>query len=261
MDASRSLQQTGDHNFSQFSEFASLLGARHITTTAYHSCANGLVEHFHHQLKIVLTASTDNQFGLDGLLLVMLALRNVVKEDLKCTTVKLVSGSPLVLPGQIVEDNISTMPSTQFIQDLKNCMSTLGYMPSCMAKKPVFIPKNLNNCDYIFLSRDAVKKPLMLTHSGLYRVVSHAPKYFIILINNKQVTIDRIKPAFLDNMNNSSAVQDQMLPSQTNNEPATITTRTPKWTDMFIGLLSLKFITHIESFSYSSPSFNLGRVF
>lgn len=49
-----------------FSEFVSLLGAKHITTTAYHPCANGLVERFHRQLKASLTASTDNRSWLDS---------------------------------------------------------------------------------------------------------------------------------------------------------------------------------------------------
>ena len=34
-----------------------LLGTKHIRTTTYHPCANGLVERFHQQLKVALKAS------------------------------------------------------------------------------------------------------------------------------------------------------------------------------------------------------------
>lgn len=44
-----------------FAEFVNLLGVKHISTTAYHPCANGLVERFHRQLKTALTASDNSR--------------------------------------------------------------------------------------------------------------------------------------------------------------------------------------------------------
>ena len=39
-----------------FQELMQTLGTTHCRTTAYHPCANGLVERFHHQLKTSLAA-------------------------------------------------------------------------------------------------------------------------------------------------------------------------------------------------------------
>lgn len=72
----------------------------------------------------------------------------------------------------------------------------------------------MENCDYVFLRRDAVKKPLTPAYSGPHKVISRAPKYFTIIINNKpnNVCIDRVKPAFLDGNQLSSTLTE---PSKT----------------------------------------------
>lgn len=67
------------------------------------------------------------------------------------TTAELVFGSPLGLPGQMVEKDVSTT------QELKNRMTNLEFTPARTAQKTIFIPKTLNNCNFVFLRRDAVK--------------------------------------------------------------------------------------------------------
>lgn len=94
------------------------MGIKHISTTAYHPCANGLVERFHRQLKYALTASTNGRTWVEKLSLIMLALRKTVKEDLKCTSVELVFGTPLALPGQIFSPVSENFPSNHFVADL-----------------------------------------------------------------------------------------------------------------------------------------------
>lgn len=165
-----------------FPEFTNLLGTKHITTTAYHPCANGSVERFHRQLKAARTASEDTRSWIERLPLVMLALRSVVKEDLKkCTTAELVFGSPPTLPGQMMEKDVSTRPSTYFIQDLKERVSNLVFTPTRTSNRAIFVPRTLENCEFVFLRRDAIKKPLTQTYSGPFQVISRAPKYFTIL--------------------------------------------------------------------------------
>ena len=62
---------TTDHG-SQFEstlvkELSHMLGCEHIRTTAYHPCANGLVEHFHRQLKASLKACMNPSGWVDAL--------------------------------------------------------------------------------------------------------------------------------------------------------------------------------------------------
>lgn len=129
-----------------FKEFINLLGARHISTTAYHPCANGLVERFHRQLKAALTSSSaNNQLSwMDNLPLVMLSLRSQVKEDLQCSPADLVFGQPLVLPGQFLSDSTASNPSSSFIQYLQSRMSTLAFTPTRFQTKDIFVPTFLN---------------------------------------------------------------------------------------------------------------------
>lgn len=48
----------------------------------------------------------------------MLALRNTVKQDLKCTSAELVFGTPLTLAGQIFSPVTDNLPTSQFVSDL-----------------------------------------------------------------------------------------------------------------------------------------------
>lgn len=119
-----------------FTEFTNLLGIKHISTTAHHLCSNGLVERFHRQLKYALTVSTCGRTWVDKLPFVMLALRNTVKLDLKCTSAELVFGKPSTLPGQIFHNATDTVPSSQFVTDLKRKMTDIIYTPTRAYKKP-----------------------------------------------------------------------------------------------------------------------------
>ena len=94
----------GDHNGSRdaslFTEFNHLLGVQHIYTTDYYPCVNGMVERFHRFLKISLATRNDTTYWVDDLPLILLSLRNTMKEELGCSAAELVFGTPLSLPGQ-----------------------------------------------------------------------------------------------------------------------------------------------------------------
>ena len=68
-----------------FQELMQTLGKTHIKTTAYHPCANGLVERFHRQLKAALAAQPDPTKWSKYLPIVLLGLQSTIKEDIKST--------------------------------------------------------------------------------------------------------------------------------------------------------------------------------
>ena len=77
-----------------------LLRTKRIHTTAYHPCANGMVERFHRQFIACFNSSSDSSEWTDLLLLFPLSIRCSLKQDLLCTPAQLVYGSTLRLPSQ-----------------------------------------------------------------------------------------------------------------------------------------------------------------
>ena len=63
------------------------------------------------------------------------------------------------------------------------------------------VPAVLSKSSHVFLRVDAVRRPLTPPYDGPFPVLVRGPKTFQILKNNKAVTvsIDRLKPAFIDN--------------------------------------------------------------
>ena len=121
---------TSDHS-SQFesglwSQLMALLGIHRTRTTAYHPCANGLVERFHRQLKAALMVRSSNTWLLD-LPLVLLGIRSSLKVDLKCSTAELVYGTTLRLPGDFFPSSpavATTVPNPlSYVERLRSTMS------------------------------------------------------------------------------------------------------------------------------------------
>jgi len=78
------------------------LGIKHVLTTAYHPQSNGMVERVHRQIKDALRARGAGPAWHSHLLWVLLGLRATPKEDSAVSSAELVTGTPLVLPGQLL---------------------------------------------------------------------------------------------------------------------------------------------------------------
>jgi hypothetical protein len=112
----------GCHNVDRGTQFCSAVWAvlcktlniNHITTTAFHPQANGMLERAHQQLKDALRAQlagTDWPQHLPWLLLGLLA---APKEDSAISSAELVFGAPLTLPGQL--RSAEELPVETFVQ-------------------------------------------------------------------------------------------------------------------------------------------------
>ena len=182
--------------------FTQLLGTRHLRTTAYHPCANGLVERLHRQLKAALKSYPQQGNWTDALPLVLLGIRTSIKEDLGCTAAQLVYGTTLHLPGSFFSAPTDSNPDPQsYVLNLQYRMQQLqATPPRPVNNTPISSNEALWNSPYVFIRHDRVRKPLQPPYDGPFKVLDRAPKYFTINVKGRRdtVTIDRLKPAHLD---------------------------------------------------------------
>ncbi|GBM82499.1 Transposon Ty3-G Gag-Pol polyprotein [Araneus ventricosus] len=169
-----------------FHSLAKTFGIRLSHTAAYHPQANGAIERWHRTLKAAIMCHTSVHW-VSALPAVLLGLR---------TSSKKISSAPL----------------------LKWCMAKIfAYQlratpTSNHSAKPTFVYRDLSVCSHVFLRVDAAQPSLSQPYTGPYKVLSRTNKNFIILKDNKKVTvtIDRLKPAhlLLDNVNFSERKLD-----------------------------------------------------
>lgn len=183
-----------------FDQLIKTLGCHRIRTTAYHPAANGLVERFHRQLKASITAVAKD--WCDALPLILLGIRNAVKEDLQHTPAELVYGTTLRMPGEFVSScNTNGMPEpSTYATKLKEQMIQLRPTATRPQHRATLFDKALDQCKYVYVRVDAVRRPLQAPYDGPFRVISRSEKTFTLEKNGRQdtVSIDRLKPAYTD---------------------------------------------------------------
>ncbi|GBO26592.1 Transposon Ty3-I Gag-Pol polyprotein [Araneus ventricosus] len=195
-----------------FHSLAKTFGIRLSHTAAYHPQANGAIERWHRTLKAAIMCHTYVHW-VSALPAVLLGLRTIFKEDLQCSPAEMVYGENLCLPSQFFVQQQPQAADNGFIKKLKTHIQQLRATPtSNHSAKPTFVYRDLSVCSHVFLRVDAVQPSLSQPYTGPYKVLSRTNKNFIILKDNKKVTvtIDRLKPAhlLLDNVNSSESKLD-----------------------------------------------------
>lgn len=185
-----------------FRELTRLIGSHRIRTTSYHPQSNGMVERFHRTLKASIMAR-ENSNWVAELPIVLLSLRTALKKDLKCSSAELVYGQPLCIPGQFFEnttEDVEVSPEN-FIERLRQHFKNLRPTETRCDTKNCYVPKSLDETDYVFVRVDRVQRPLSAPYEGPFRIIRRTRKFFILDRNGKNdsVSIDRLKPAFITN--------------------------------------------------------------
>ena len=170
-----------------------LLGSKHIRTTSYHPIDNGLIEHFHCQLKASLKCSSNSIKWTDSLSLILLGIRTAVKDDLQCSTAELVYGTTLRLPAKFFTSTITSTddPST-YVTRLKSGMSKLKPPPVRPQPQHKSHVSNTSHCTHVFVRHDGVRKPLQAIYDGPFKVLERNDKHFKLQYPNRTdiVSID-----------------------------------------------------------------------
>lgn len=70
----------------------------------------------------------------------------------------------------------------------------------------VFIPKDLQTCKSVYVRVDTVKRSFQRPYEGPFDVIERYDKFMDLNINGKKqrISIDRIKPAYVCNQDDSS---------------------------------------------------------
>ncbi|XP_052855250.1 uncharacterized protein LOC128264010 [Drosophila gunungcola] len=155
-----------------FKELAHLMGSEHIHTTAYHPQSNGMVERWHRSFKAAMMCHSSTPWP-ELLPIVLLGLRNCLKEDLKSSAAEMLYGTTIRMPNEFFEDlDVNVDPAT-FIGDF----------------------------------RDLIRK--IQPFEVVYR---NSDRVFTLNVNGKEVavSVDRIKPAFLANTDTQQDAQPEI---------------------------------------------------
>jgi hypothetical protein len=175
-----------------WAQLCQLLGVHHVTTTAYHPQANGLVERSHRQLKDSLRARLAGHEWPLHLPWVLLGLRAAPKEDSGVSAAELLYGVPLAIPGQFLS---AVEPP---IEDLLQQLRGTGPLPTrpLPVAAPVAPPAALQEADFVYVRRGAIASPLATPYTGPFAVVQRGPKVFKLKMGDRveAVTVDRLKP-------------------------------------------------------------------
>ncbi|ROT73079.1 transposon Ty3-G gap-Pol polyprotein [Penaeus vannamei] len=122
-----------------------LLGSKRIRTTAYHPCANGMVERLHRHMKQALTSSSSNRRWVEQLPHVLLNIRTSFKEDLQCTAAEMVYGTMLALPADFIVTAGNFEPGT--FGKLCKQMTRVRSRPTRPTRQMnIYMPPGLRDC-------------------------------------------------------------------------------------------------------------------
>lgn len=181
-----------------FRSLTEKFGIKHTRTTAYHPQANGMIERWHRTLKSSLMARGNTNW-LENLPLILLGLRSTVREETKYSPAELTYGRTLRLPCDFFTTTPREEPDT-YVGRLQRRFDDIKPTPaSNHGTGKFFIHKHLSQSSHVFLRTDSTKKPLQNPYEGPFEVKERDDKTYVIMINGKpkRVSIDRLKPAFL----------------------------------------------------------------
>ncbi|GFY47297.1 retrovirus-related Pol polyprotein from transposon 412 [Trichonephila inaurata madagascariensis] len=131
---------------------------------------------------------------------ILMGFRATWKEDLQTTTVEMIYGAHIRLPGEFLCPSKSSADPITFVERLgSQCRVSHPPTSRYHGQHTIFVSKDLSTCSHVFLRTDSLRKGLQPPYEGPYKVVDRTEKVFRILRHGKEVSvsIDRLKPAYI----------------------------------------------------------------
>jgi transposase InsO family protein len=135
----------------------STLKIHHITTTAFHPQANGMIELAHRQLKEALRARLAGVEWPQHLPWVLLGLRAAPKDSGAPSSAELVYGAAVCLPNQL--RSAEEPPVREFVQALKE---TVPPPTRLHTAPPPVVPAHLADAQYVYVRKGGKPASLRL---------------------------------------------------------------------------------------------------
>jgi transposase InsO family protein len=187
-----------------FSHLSRILGFHRLRTTAYHPACNGKVERLHRRLKTAIKCR--RQEWLTALPIVLWSIRSLPMEGFPYSPFTLVTGSNPNLPQAFIDSHTPTAAAEEGEGELRRNLDDFVRRLQSPAAEAVphnqpktFIPAALQECPYVWLRTDRVRKPLEAPYTGPFAVIGRADKVYVIRMDTgrlQTVSVDRLKPAF-----------------------------------------------------------------
>jgi len=133
---------------------------------------------------------------------VLLGIRTVFKDDLGCSTVELLYGTTLRIPGEFFEDSEQPV-KPEIFQKLRERIRRIRAKPTAHHNKITpFMYKDLQTT-HVFVGDDTVRRPLQPPYLGPYEVLAKInERLYTVLINNRPSNISEIKTSIPPNRRN-----------------------------------------------------------
>lgn len=218
---------------SLFNALTKKMGINRIRTTAYHPQSNGQVERWHRTMKAALMARGATTTWSEELPTVLLGLRTALRQDNNLSPALMTYGTTLRVPSDFFEPQSSRIDDAELVRRLTRTMTSLTPAPhrSQSADKP-FVYKDLSTCTHVFVRNDTVRTPLTPPYDGPYEVLKRYDKYYKIQLplRTTVVSLDRLKPAYIVNENETSLSRTPTAAAHSNTSAAyhdSTTTTTP----------------------------------
>ncbi|XP_068232032.1 uncharacterized protein [Palaemon carinicauda] len=151
------------------------MGMTLLSNIAYTPAVNGMVERAHRTLKADLMARCTDVHWKAPLLWVILGLRTAPRADSELSPAEKVYNEALTVPAEF-------FPATTDDSKLDHLREITDKFRPCLKtykdRIREFTPKNLDDCDYVFIRVGAHRQSLTRPYRGPYEVVKRTAKSF-----------------------------------------------------------------------------------